>query len=134
MLDNISELKLTYSQNDTTKNGCQPTFKLFNQDVTCLINQYPKEWLVNELERDELLKYDLADVRSFEPWWKLILGNKAILPLLWSMYPNHPNLLPAFYDDPRDSTEKKLSKDEFSKDKWISKPLFGREGIGVLRS
>ena len=28
-----------------------------------------------------------------EPLWKCIPGNKAILPLLWEMYPNHPNLL-----------------------------------------
>jgi glutathionylspermidine synthase len=48
-----------------------------------LINAYPKEWLINEIERDELLKYDLAEIRSFEPWWKLIAANKAMLPLLW---------------------------------------------------
>lgn len=74
--------------------------RLLDQEVTCLINQYPKEWLVNEVKRDELLKYDLAEIRSFEPWWKLILGNKALLPLLWSEFPNHPNLLPAFFDEP----------------------------------
>lgn len=85
----------------SAKNGqCMPIFKLLNTQVSCLINQYPKEWLVNEIQHDELLKYDLAEVRSFEPWWKLILGNKAILPLLWSEFPNHPNLLPAFIDDP----------------------------------
>lgn len=32
-----------------------------------------------------------------EPLWKRILGNKSLLPLLWSMYPNHPNLLSAYY-------------------------------------
>ena len=86
----------------TSKDGqCKPIMRLFNEEVTCIINQYPKEWLVNEVEHDELLKYDLAEIRSFEPWWKLILGNKALLPMLWSEYPNHPNLLPAFFDDPR---------------------------------
>ena len=35
--------------------------------------------------------------RWLEPPWKLVMANKAILPFLWSMYPNHPNLLPAFW-------------------------------------
>ena len=59
----------------------------------------------------------------------MIVANKALLPLLWSMYPNHPNLLPAYYDDP---------KAEFGAlpidTKWVSKPLFGREGLGVFLS
>lgn len=101
-----------------------------------MLNQYPKEWLVNEIERDELLKYDLAKLRSIEPWWKLILGNKALLPLLWSLYPNHPNLLPAYYDDPRKVLDNTGYKNEVTKknNKWISKPLFGREGLGLLTS
>ena len=84
--------------NSADPNQCYPVWKLNNKKIRCLINAYPKEWLVNEIERDELLKYDLADMRSFEPWWKLILGNKALLPLLWSMYPGHENLLPSYYD------------------------------------
>ena len=80
-----------------------PIFRLLDQDVTCLINQYPKEWLINEISHDELLKYDMADIRSFEPWWKLIIGNKALLPLLWEKFPDHPNLLPAFFDPPDES-------------------------------
>jgi len=104
-LDNISKLKIDYftnyrggQVNSADPNQCYPIWKLNNKEIRCLINAYPKEWLVNEIERDELLKYDLADIRSFEPWWKLILGNKALLPLLWSMYPGHENLLPSYYD------------------------------------
>lgn len=75
---------LTYMHNSTSLDGqCVPTFRLLDKETICLINQYPKEWLINEIERDELLKYDLAEIRSFEPWWKIILGNKALLPLLW---------------------------------------------------
>lgn len=46
------------------------------------------------------------------------------------MYPKHPNLLPAFYDDPKsqDGVDYKLVKH------WVSKPLFGREGLGVMLS
>jgi len=62
---------------------------------------YPKEWLVSEQKNYPMKQYDWKYLKSFEPFWKLILGNKALLPLLWSMYPEHPNLLPAFYDDPK---------------------------------
>ena len=56
--------------------------------------------MITEIERDELLQFDFAQLESVEPFWKLLISNKAILPLLWSMYPNHPNLLPAYYDAP----------------------------------
>ena len=56
---------------------------LDRQEISCIISQYPKEWFVNEVDRDELLKYDIAEIRSVEPWWKLILGNKMLLPMLW---------------------------------------------------
>lgn len=85
-----------------------------------------------------------------EPSWKLILGNKAILPLLWEMFPEHKNLLPAYFMDPikqmrqnkeYDTKIKNEEDDQFKPnykdikiDKWISKPKFGREGHGVLFS
>ena len=43
----------------------------------------------------------MKEIDSIEPAWKLVLGNKAILPLLWEMYPDHKNLLPAYFIDPR---------------------------------
>jgi glutathionylspermidine synthase len=95
---------------------------------------YPKEWLISEQKNYQMKQYDWKNLKSFEPFWKLILGNKALLPLLWSMYPEHPNLLPAFYDDPKSQ----LGASEFSKKygntKWVSKPIFGREGMGVFFS
>ena len=52
------------------------------------------------LSKDELLKWDFKNLIFIEPLWKLIMSNKAILPLLWEMFPNHPNLVPAYYDSP----------------------------------
>lgn len=126
-MENIKDLKVTYSSY-----ACKPTFKLYEKEVECLLNQYPKEWLVNEIERDELLKYDLEKLKSIEPWWKLILSNKALLPMLWSMFPQHPNLLPSYYDNPTLIEKQDLSK--INNNKWVSKPLFGREGVGILHS
>ena len=58
----------------------------------------------------------------FEPPWKAILSNKAMLPLLWERHEGHPNLLPAYFaDDPR-AAELKRS---------VEKPFFSREGENV---
>jgi glutathionylspermidine synthase len=112
---------------------------------------YPFEWLAKEVGHDELLAHDLEDIEMIEPAWKLILGNKAILPLLWEMFPNHANLLPSYFIDPVEQLttnvkhqEKPLSDsvgEEFVRNthdlnikEWISKPKFGREGHGVLMS
>ena len=68
---------------------------------------YPYEWLVSEMsdknisEFDSMLAEDLKDIDTIEPAWKLILGNKAILPLLWEMFPGHENLLAAYFIDPK---------------------------------
>lgn len=75
-------------------------WKLWKDEVDCIITSYPKEWMSNEISLDALLPWDFADLRTVEPWWKLILSSKAMLPLLWSKFPNHPNLLPAYFDDP----------------------------------
>jgi glutathionylspermidine synthase len=101
----------------------------------CIFSLYPKEWLVNEVTNDVMLEHDLAGLKSIEPWWKLLLGNKALLPLLWSMFPNHPSVVPAYYSDPQrelwnEGVINSVSKD----DSWVSKPLFGREGAGIFVS
>jgi glutathionylspermidine synthase len=54
-----------------------------------------------------------------EPLWKMLLSNKTLLAILWENYPGHPNLLPAFADDPGVLTE------------YVRKPKLGREGANV---
>ena len=75
-------------------------------------------------------QYDWKNLKSFEPFWKLILGNKALLPLLWSMFPNNKYLLPAYYD----AADLMKSDPKLQAEKWVSKPVFGREGMGVFFS
>ena len=113
-------------------NECEPMWHYGAMNVDCIVNVYPKEWMITEITQDGLVKYDFRKLRSFEPFWKLILGNKAILPLLWSMYPNHPNLLPAYFDDP--SNVQDWTLEHVLNTEWVSKPLFGREGLGVFES
>lgn len=92
-----------------------------NQDRTIdrLFKLYPWEFMLRE-EFAPLLPD--AEVRVFEPPWKALVSNKALLPLLWKMFPNHPNLLPAYFEgDPEAS---KLTH-------FVRKPLFAREGCNV---
>jgi glutathionylspermidine synthase len=60
-----------------------------------------------------------ANTCFIEPIWKMLLSNKAILPVLWEMYPDHPNLLPAFF------TPQKFASD------YVKKPLLSREGANI---
>jgi glutathionylspermidine synthase len=56
---------------------------------------YPWEWMTREAFGASLPG---SATQFVEPPWKMILSNKGILPLLWEMYPDHPNLLPAYFD------------------------------------
>jgi glutathionylspermidine synthase len=85
--------------------------------IVTLFKLYPWEWMMDE---------PFANYLPQEPWkvvepaWKMILSSKAILPILWELFPGHPNLLPAF-DSP-----------EPLGDSYVRKPLRGREGANVL--
>lgn len=61
------------------------------------------------------------EVMVFEPLWTLIPSNKAILPILWGLYPNHPYLL---------KSEFTLSK-ELEKAGYVAKPIVGRCGENI---
>ena len=48
---------------------------------------YPWEWMQREAFGPHLLR---APCRWFEPPWKALLSNKAILAVLWELYPRQP--------------------------------------------
>ena len=60
-------------------------------------------------------------VMVYEPLWTLIPSNKAILPVLWQLFPNHPLLLNASFD---------LS-DELKANGYVVKPIVGRCGSNI---
>jgi glutathionylspermidine synthase len=35
-----------------------------------------------------------------EPVWKIILSSKSLLPILWQLSPNHPNLIETTFEPP----------------------------------
>jgi glutathionylspermidine synthase len=81
---------------------------------------YPWEWMFHDTFGAQLIK---APTRWIEPPWKAILSNKGILPLLWEMYPDHPNLLPAYFEDDPNAARLGAS--------FVRKPLYSREGANV---
>ncbi|PPC62828.1 hypothetical protein C1Y41_10540 [Pantoea sp. ICBG 1758] len=87
--------------------------------ISNLFKLYPWEFMLREVFSTKLAD---AGVRWLEPAWKSILSNKALLPLLWEMFPDHPNLLPAWFAD--DSQAPQM-------DKYVVKPLFSREGANI---
>jgi glutathionylspermidine synthase len=81
---------------------------------------YPWEWMMRDAFGASLPG---APTQFVEPPWKAILANKGILPLLWEMFPRHPNLLPAYFDD--DPAAATLGGS------YVKKPLYSREGANV---
>ena len=87
-----------------------------NGAIDALFKLYPWEWMVREAFGANVLT---ANTRFIEPPWKMLLSNKAILPVLWELYPDHPNLLAAYF------TPQKFATD------FVKKPLLSREGANI---
>jgi len=91
--------------------------------IDWMFKLYPWEFMFREQYAEHLVT---SRVDWLEPLWKSVLSNKALLPLLWQRFPDHPNLLPAYFgDDPKRSILQE----------YVQKPLFSREGanISVMR-
>ncbi|GAB3139006.1 glutathionylspermidine synthase family protein [Amycolatopsis stemonae] len=102
--------------------GWDPVLKRFvdleESQMATVLKLYPWEWVVDE-EFGRHAVESLPRTLWIEPLWKMILSNKTLLAILWENYPGHPNLLPAFADDPGLLTE------------YVRKPKLGREGANV---
>ncbi|KNC12078.1 glutathionylspermidine synthase [Klebsiella sp. RIT-PI-d] len=61
------------------------------------------------------------EVMVFEPLWTVIPGNKAILPILWSLFPHHRYLLDTDF----------VVNEELAKTGYAVKPIAGRCGSNI---
>ncbi|MBK8974239.1 MAG: bifunctional glutathionylspermidine amidase/synthase [Hahellaceae bacterium] len=61
------------------------------------------------------------EVMVFEPLWTLITSNKAMLPILWLLFPKHPYLLDSRYQ----------LTDELRASGYVTKPIAGRAGANI---
>jgi trypanothione synthetase/amidase len=57
----------------------------------------------------------------FEPLWKVIPSNKGILPVLWEMFPGHPDLLRAEWSP----------TEALRRSGYVRKPVVGRCGRNI---
>ena len=88
----------------------------FNLPIERLFKLYPWEWLVREDFGPALLA---SPMQVIEPAWKMLLSNKSLLVVLWELYPQHPNLLPAYYEPASVGS------------RYVKKPKLAREGANV---
>lgn len=86
--------------------------------ISALFKLYPWEWLAAE-EFGERVLPRLLETVWLEPVWKMMWSNKAVLAVLWDLFPGHPNLLPASFDPA------KMSGD------YVAKPVLAREGANI---
>lgn len=91
---------------------------LKDEKIEHMFKLYPWEWMMS----DEFFHKIDNNLNVIEPMWKMIISNKAILPILWEKYRNHPNLLPAFYEEQK---AKNLGS-------YVKKPILAREGANIV--
>jgi glutathionylspermidine synthase len=136
LLDNPEDLTtLTYLEDTANQAGLKTTLlsiesigwndargfvDLDDEKIALAFKLYPWEWMFQDSFGQKIAG---AAARWIEPPWKAILSNKGMLALLWEMFPGHPNLLPAFFED--EAGAKSLSSS------FVRKPLFSREGANV---
>ena len=91
---------------------------LDERPVRAAFKLYPWEFMVKDAFRAHLTRQPRA-CTFLEPAWKMLLSNKALLAILWELFPASPYLLPAYLDGPRDLTS------------YVKKPILAREGANV---
>jgi glutathionylspermidine synthase len=100
------------------------------QEIKNIFKLYPYEWLIHENFGKNIL-IDKNSTLWIEPSWKMILSNKAILPILWHLYPDHPYLLKSYFDAgdllSREGANVELIKENISIEKTTGE--YGEEGF-----
>ncbi|WP_118179928.1 glutathionylspermidine synthase family protein [Paraburkholderia phosphatilytica] len=105
---------------DVRRIGVDRTDQFYDEEdepIELIFKLYPWEWMLRERFGASLIA---SPTRWVEPPWKMILSNKAILPILWQLFPDHPNLLPASF-----------SVSDFADKPHAKKPFFSREGANI---
>jgi glutathionylspermidine synthase len=89
-----------------------------DQLITAIFKLYPWEWIVNERYGQDIVRH-LPETAWIEPIWKMLWSNKAVLQVLWAMFPDHPNLLAASVIKEKIGTS------------YVAKPFLAREGANI---
>ncbi len=89
-----------------------------DQLISAIFKLYPWEWIAEEEFGPNVLRHLPATI-WMEPVWKMMWSNKAVLAILWEMFPGHPNLLPATMEPNAAGQD------------YVSKPVLAREGANI---
>lgn len=92
--------------------------------IKYIFKLYPWEWMAAE-EFGRHIPRTQRTTGFLEPAWKMVLSNKGILPILWEMFPGHPNLLESHWIGNLDHDI------EAGTGEWIQKPILSREGHNI---
>ncbi|WP_310495937.1 glutathionylspermidine synthase family protein, partial [Sandarakinorhabdus sp.] len=84
--------------------------------IDAIFKLYPWEWLLADDFGRNIID-SLDKTMWMEPIWKMLWSNKAMLAVLWELFPGHPNLL--------ETRRYPLVGAQ------VKKPLLGREGANV---
>lgn len=88
-------------------------YAMDNSPINCMFKLYPWETMF-----EENLGACTTEMCWIEPLWKAVMSNKALLPILYEMFPNSPYILPAYFE------QGKLRS-------YCKKPIFSREGANI---
>src|SRR5215218_5590257 len=127
MIETAREAGLTSELMPIEQLGLHPEIGFVDREgrsMRSVFKLYPWEWMIHEDFADAALERmgdELGQTVWIEPIWKMMWSNKGILPVLWRLYPDHPNLLPAYFED---------EKPDSLRD-YIRKPIFAREGANA---
>ncbi len=111
------DTKLVFIDDIGANDDLQSFVDLEEEALKNIFKLYPWEWLLEE-EFGQMLLNEKQQIKWIEPAWKMILSNKAILPILWQLYPNHKYLLKAEF------TASNMVD-------YVKKPILSREGANV---
>ena len=88
------------------------------QPIKNIFKLYPWEMMIEEDFGLNIPK-DKNAALWIEPAWKMLLSSKAILPILWDIFPYHTLLLNASFEKPLAGS-------------FVEKPIWSREGNNIL--
>jgi len=92
---------------------------LEERPILNIFKLYPWEWMLHENFGPNLSQNSRKTI-WIEPAWKVIASSKALLPILYDLFPNCPYLL-------KTSTNPAA----FHGEAYVSKPIYSREGANV---
>ena len=88
-----------------------------NELINVIFKLYPYEWILEESFGKKIVENGFK-TQWIEPPWKILASSKAMLHILWELFPNHPYLLESYFE-PRNLLN------------YAKKPIYSREGANI---